>query len=128
MAVVYEIFLFFVGGAGYVGLELLWRGRSHGSMFIAGGICFLLLGRLQRTRLAPAVKGLLGAAVITAVELGIGLLVNRDHRVWDYRRMPFQFMGQICLGYSLLWIPVSLGAMGLYRLLEKSRGGNLPPA
>ena len=38
--------LFVLGGAGYVGLELAWRGRSHISMFLAGGVCFLLLGRL----------------------------------------------------------------------------------
>ena len=119
MAVLYQIFLFFVGGSGYVGLELLWRGRSHISMFIAGGVCFLLLGQLDRLRFSPATKCLLGAAVITLVELLAGLLANRDHRVWDYRQMPCNFMGQICLCYSLLWVPVSLGAMGVYRLLTQ---------
>ena len=121
MAALYQVFLFLVGGSGYVGLELLWRGRSHISMFIAGGICFLLLGRIDRTKLSPSSKCLLGAATITGVELLAGLLANRDHRVWDYRQMPYNFMGQICLSYSLLWIPVSLGAMWLYRLLNKRR-------
>ncbi len=119
MAALYQVFLFFVGGSGYVGLELLWRGRSHISMFLAGGVCFLLLGQLDRTNLSPSSKCLLGAATITAVELLAGLLFNRDYRVWDYRKMPFQFMGQICLCYSLLWIPVSFGAMLLHRLLSK---------
>ena len=118
MEALYQVFLFFVGGSGYVGLELLWRGRSHISMFLAGGVCFLLLGRIERTRFSPSVKSLLGAAVITGVELLAGLLANRDYRVWDYRQMPFNFIGQICLSYSLLWIPVSLGAMWLYRLLS----------
>ena len=121
MAVLYQVFLFLVGGSGYVGLEFLWRGRSHISMFLAGGVCFLLLGQLDRARLSPAMKCLLGAAVITVVELLAGLLANRDHKVWDYRQMPYNFMGQICLGYSLLWIPVSLGAMVLYRVLNKKR-------
>ena len=111
--------LFCIGGLAYVGLELCYRGRSHGSMFAAGGICFLLLGRLQRTRMAPAVQCLLGAGIITAVELLTGLLVNRGYRVWDYRQMPLNFLGQICLPFSLLWIPVSLGAMALYRTLDK---------
>ena len=119
MGFLHQIFLFILGGGGYVGLELLWRGRSHISMFLAGGLCFLLLGRLRLTRLSPALKGILGAAVITGVELLIGLLVNQDFRIWDYRRMPFHFMGQVCLSYSLLWIPVSLGAMGLHRLLSQ---------
>ena len=121
MAVLYQIFLFLVGGSGYVGLEFLWRGRSHISMFLAGGVCFLLLGQLDRAKFSPAVKCLLGAAVITLVELVAGLLANRDHRVWDYRQMPCNFLGQICLGYSLLWIPVSFGAILLHRLLNKKR-------
>ena len=119
MAMRRKTWLFLLGGGGYVGLELLWRGRSHVSMFAAGGICFLLLGRLQRTRLAPAVQCILGAGIITAVELLTGLLVNRTYRVWDYRQMPFNFLGQICLPFSLLWLPVSLGAMVLYRHLDK---------
>ena len=116
LAVIYQTFLFLVGGFGYVGLELLWRGRSHISMFLAGGLCFLLLGQLDRTRLSFSAKCLLGAVIITAVELLAGLLTNRDHQVWDYRQMPFNFLGQVCLSYSLLWIPVSFGAMLLYRL------------
>ena len=119
MAIIRKAGLFLLGGGGYVGLELLWRGRSHVSMFAAGGICFLLLGRLQRTRLAPTLQCVLGAVIITAVELLTGLLVNRTYRVWDYRQMPFNFLGQICLPFSLLWLPVSLGAMVLYRQLDK---------
>ena len=119
MAVLFPLFQFLVGGIGYVGLEFLWRGRSHISMFLAGGLCFLLLGRIDRWKISPACKILLGAATITCVELLAGLLLNRDYRVWDYRQMPFQFMGQICLGYSLLWIPVSFGAMLLHRLLAQ---------
>ena len=119
MAVIYPLLQFLVGGFGYVGLEFLWRGRSHGSMFLAGGICFVLLGLIERLRLSPWIKVLFGAATITVVELLTGLLVNRDHRVWDYRQMPFQFMGQICLSYSLLWIPVSFGAMLLHRFLMR---------
>ena len=108
--------LFCLGGMAYVGLEYLWRGRSHISMFLAGGLCFLLLGQLDRTRLSFSAKCLLGAVIITAVELLAGLLTNRDHQVWDYRQMPFNFLGQVCLSYSLLWIPVSFGAMLLHRL------------
>ena len=85
-------------------------------MFAAGGLCFLLLGRLRRLRLAQRL--FLGPLVITAVELAAGLLVNRDFHVWDYRQMPMQFLGQICVPYMLLWAPLSLGAMELYRLLD----------
>ena len=106
-----------IGGGAYVGLELLWRGRSHISMFAAGGVCFLLLGRLARLR--GPVRLVLGPLAITAVELAAGLLVNRDYTVWDYRGSPGNFLGQICPVYTLLWLPVSLAAMALYPRLEK---------
>lgn len=112
---------FLTGGSCYVAMELLWRGRSHISMFLAGGLCFLLLGKLDRRlrRIHWLLRALAGAAVITATELAAGLLVNRQYRVWDYRAMPFNLLGQVCLPFSLLWIPVSLAAMAAYRLLDK---------
>ena len=114
--------LFAIGGSAYVGLELLWRGRSHGSMFAAGGTCFLLLGKLGKTRLSLPARAVTGSGIITAVELATGLLVNRDHRVWDYRDVPGNFKGQICPVYTALWMPVSLGAMALYRWLDERTG------
>ena len=111
--------LFCVGGSSYMLLELMWRGWSHSSMFLAGGSSFLLLGQLSGMRLHPAWKAVLGAGVITGVELATGLLINRNYQVWDYRKVPFSFMGQICLPFSLLWIPVSCGAMLLYRIIDR---------
>ncbi len=106
--------LFYLGGGSYMTLEFLWRGRSHGSMFLLGGGCFLILGKLRRLRCPALLRGVAGAGIVTALELLTGLAVNRDHQVWDYRSVPLQFKGQICLPYSLLWIPVSLGAMALH--------------
>lgn len=120
--------LFFAGGLGYVGLELLWRGRSHYSMFLAGGSCFLLLGGIScaRPRLKLPFRAALGATVVTAVELLTGLLVNRRYTVWDYRDQPLNFHGQICPLFSLLWMPVSLIAMELYALADKGLDTRLP--
>ena len=117
------ILFFLLGGIGYVALEFLWRGYSHGSMFLAGGTCFLLLGKLDSICLQRALplRGLLGAGIITVVELVVGLLFNRDYQVWDYRHLPVTDQGQICLQFFLLWIPISIGAMGLYRFLNKNR-------
>lgn len=119
----WKSFLFFcIGGGGYVGLELLWRGRSHISMFLAGGLCFLLLGKLHyaRPQLPWLLRGALGAVIITSVELLAGLIANRSYAVWDYRDMPFNFHGQICLPFCLLWVPLSLGAMALYGWMDKA--------
>lgn len=113
--------LFYLGGCAYMGLELLWRGRSHGSMFVAGGACFLLIGQLNhvRPRLPLLPRAVVGAGIVTMVELGIGLLVNRSYEVWDYRSRAGNFLGQICPAFTLLWIPVSLMAIFLHELLYR---------
>lgn len=120
--------LFYLGGMCYSALELLWRGFTHWSMFLLGGACFVLVGRLKRLgKVLPLpLRMLLGAVIITALELGCGLLVNRQFRVWDYRRLPFNFLGQICLPFSLLWIPLSLVAMALYHFAERNLSHFLP--
>ena len=113
--------LFALGGCSYMGLELLWRGWSHGSMFLAGGSCFLLLGKLNKTqpRLPFLLRAAAGAGIITMVEYTAGLLVNRNYAVWDYRNTPLNLHGQICLPFCLLWLPIGVGAMYLYETLDK---------
>jgi len=39
--------LFIIGGSIYIGLEILWRGYSHWTMGILGGICFIALGLIN---------------------------------------------------------------------------------
>ena len=46
------------------------------------------------------------------------MLVNQHYQIWDYRGRPGNFLGQICPAFTLLWIPVALMAMGLYRWLD----------
>jgi uncharacterized membrane protein len=113
--------LFSLGGSAYVALELLWRGRSHYSMFLAGGLCQGLLGLQEVLEPRPPriLRVLIGSGVITMVELGTGLVFNRDYSVWDYRAMPFNFQGQICAMFTLLWIPVSIMAMALYDVVDR---------
>ncbi len=115
--------LFSLGGAGYMGVEVLWRGYSHGSMFLAGGCSFLLLGLIGRQRLPFPLQCALGALAVTGVELAAGLIANSNYTVWDYRAMPLNFRGQICLPYTLLWYPISFAGILLYRRLEKQLAG-----
>ena len=113
--------LFYIGGTAYMTLEFLWRGYSHGSMFVAGGLCFLLIGHLNRVqpRLILPLRAVTGALIVTMVELAAGMMVNRRYTVWDYRGLPGNFMGQICPTFTLLWIPVSVLAMVLYDQLDR---------
>lgn len=116
-----QTLLFYLGGCAYMGLELLWRGRSHGSMFVAGGTCFLLIGHLNHVcpKLSLPLRSVVGAGIVTMIELGIGLLCNRNFQVWDYRERAGNFLGQICPMFTLLWIPVSLMALGLHEVLHR---------
>ena len=108
--------LFALGGGAYVGLEKLWRGRSHGSMFLAGGTGFLLLGAIGKglPRLPRAARAVLGGTALTAVELGAGCIFNRRWQVWDYRGVPGNYLGQICPAYTLLWTCLAAAGEGLY--------------
>lgn len=120
-----KTFTFCAGGGTYVCLEYAFRGRSHISMFLAGGLCLLLVGHLEEVepRLPRYLRWVAGAGIITMVELGTGLLVNRNHTVWDYRNVPGNFLGQICPLFSLLWIPVAGAAGFLYRWLDRNLEG-----
>ena len=66
--------LWYLGGMAYTGMELLWRGWSHSSMFAAGGTCFLLIGHLGELEkpLPLAWRSLAGAGIVTTVELAAG--------------------------------------------------------
>lgn len=113
-----DLILFLVGGALYIVIELLWRGYSHWTMFILGGICFFYIGLINEefTWEMPLIKQMLiGAVVITILEFVFGILVNGVYNlnVWDYSNMPFNFLGQICLPYSILWFFISLPAIVL---------------
>ncbi len=113
--------LFYLGGCAYVLLELLCRGRSHGSMFVAGGLSLVLIGHLGQVepRLPGPLQAVAGAAIITAVELAAGLAVNRNYAVWDYRHQPGNYLGQICPLFSVLWIGAAALVLLIHDPLER---------
>lgn len=113
-----EIILGIIGGTMYVGIELLWRGHSHWTMFTLGGICFVLLGIINEVIpwcMALWKQVLIGVSIITTLEFVTGCVVNLwlGWNVWDYSNVPLNILGQICVPYMLLWIPISLLAIVL---------------
>jgi len=111
----------YLGGMGYVGLELLWRGWSHESMFVVGGICFLLIGEMGRLSLPPGLRVLLCGLLITGMELLSGIFLNLvlGLQLWDYSMLPLNLFGQICPIYALLWQGVAGLALTADRLLGR---------
>ena len=101
------------GGFIYYVIELAWRGYSHPSMFVVGGICFLLIGGINNWfswSMGLVKQALIGAGIVTGTEFMSGLIINSGLglNIWNYSDMPLNVAGHICLAYSLLWIPMSL--------------------
>ena len=111
-----EIILGFIGGLLYIIIELIWRGYSHCTMFVLGGLCFVCLGRINEVipwDMPLWQQALIGTAIITGLEFITGCIVNLwlGWNVWNYSNVPFNVLGQICLPYILLWIPISLAGI-----------------
>ena len=100
-------FLFMLGGSFYNIIELTARGYTHWTMYLLGGLCFVLLGFIPR--LLPGrplmVHMLAGGALITLLELAAGLILNigLGWEVWDYSKRLLNFKGQICLKHTTFW-------------------------
>ena len=110
------LILFLIGGTIYYCTEMLCRGHSHYSMFILGGIDFLLIGAINEYidwNMKLLHQAIIGSGIITITEFITGYIVNlKLHlEIWDYSNLPLNILGQICLPFSLLWIAVSLLAI-----------------
>ncbi|MDF2541907.1 MAG: putative rane protein [Herbinix sp.] len=107
------IFLFLVGGYAYGGLEILFRGFSHISMFIAGGLCFILIGLLNEVfpwNMSLISQMFISAGIVTTIEYTVGMIVNvwLKLHVWDYSQLPYNINGQVCLLFTNIWFFLSL--------------------
>ena len=112
------IFLFIIGGFTYYMIEILWRGYSHWSMFILGGICFLFAG-IQNEYIEweyPLWRQVLNVDVFVIIsEFITGCIVNLyfHWNVWNYSNLPFNILGQSCPQFALLFMPICLFAIVL---------------
>ena len=116
-----ELFLIFlIGGAGYGALEILWRGYTHWTMLITGGVCFVLIYLISRLPEIPfLVRCAMCTAAITAVEFIVGYVVNirLGWNIWDYSGNVLNIKGQVCLLYSVMWFFLSMAAVPLFRAI-----------
>lgn len=123
MKIIKPLGIFTFGGLAYGLLEIFWRGQTHISMFVVGGLCFLMISVIDSL---PAFGGslLLEAPIcalgVTAAELVSGVIVNMSMglEVWDYSDMPLNLWGQICLPFSAIWLALAIPAAIASRLLK----------
>ena len=126
--------LWFIMGALYYVLEGLWRipqgGYANIVMLPIGGLCGIAVGSINQIprfyRLPVILQSLIGAAMVLAVELAAGIILNvwLGLGIWDYSGLPWNLLGQICLPFALLWLLLMPFAIWLEDTLRWGFGWN----
>ncbi|MDD6275783.1 MAG: hypothetical protein PUB20_03030 [Clostridia bacterium] len=103
--------IFGIGGIVYSLIEVLFRGFTHWTMTLTGGITFvaLYLTNLKMKTKSLFLRCLAGSGIITAIEFVVGCIVNLKFHlnVWDYSDQKCNVLGQICPLFSFLWFLLS---------------------
>lgn len=108
------LILWFIGGLIYFDIEVLWRGYSHWTMFVLGGICFVYAGIQNKRTSCPMWQQILKLdTFVVMAEFITGCIVNLKlgWNVWDYSNLPFNFLGQTCPQFALLFLPLCFVAI-----------------
>ena len=109
-----NIVLFSIGGAIYLMIEVIWRylmnrPDTHWTMFIVGGLAFLIIGSINEyfTWEIPIwLQSIIGTIAVTVLEFISGCVLNiwLGLNIWDYSNMPLNLFGQICVPFMVAWI------------------------
>lgn len=116
MRAVKALVLLCIGGFLYICCELAFRGYSHWSMFLVGGLCFLCIGAINELipwEMPIWQQTVIGAVIVTIIEFIAGCIINvwLGWGVWDYSGMPFNVLGQICLPFTAIWLLLAIVAI-----------------
>ena len=102
--------IFIIFGLIYGLLEILWRGYTSLSMIIVGGICGLIVGLInEKFNYSVLSQMVIGMVIVTVIEFVSGYVLNikLGLGIWDYSNMKYNFMGQICPQFSMVWFFLS---------------------
>ena len=116
-----HLILFLIGGSVYYALEMLWRGYSHWSMFIVGGVAFILVGLINEyfTYDIPLWKQCwISMIIITILEFVSGCILNLwlGLDIWNYTVLDI--LGQVSLPFMAIWFGLSVVGIVLDDLLR----------
>lgn len=117
--------IFAVGGIGYYLIEVLFRGHSHWTMGVCGGVCLVGIYIINRRLIALSytLKAMICALLITTVEFAAGCILNiwLGLGIWDYSALPFNLLGQISLLFSAIWFALSFALCFVLTKLFKAK-------
>lgn len=117
--------IFLLCGSLYSAMEILFKGAergTHWTMFMLAGLSGMLvidgLNNLFTYEMDFLLQVLFCTLFITVGEYVVGIIWNQNYEIWDYRNMPLNLNGQICLTFSLLWASISAIAIPLLDWIE----------
>ncbi len=104
-------------------IEIAFRGYTHISMGILGGICFIVIGEINfkfSNKTSIFIQMFFSTIIITSLEYCTGIIVNVWMKlgIWDYSTMPFNLSGQICMMFSVAWFFLSFVGMFFYSIVR----------
>lgn len=119
-----NLLIFSIFGLTYGLIEILWRGYTHPSMLIVGGICGLLIGLLneKNKKMNLLQQMLIGMVIVTVLEFVSGIVLNLllGLNVWDYSNMRFNLLGQVCPQFCIAWFFLSYLVIRIDDFLRKA--------
>ena len=79
--------------------------KNQAAVFTVGAIGYSAIIEKAFPHIKYLYKCIMGSLTITTVELCFGIVFNilLCKNVWDYSQIKFNFLGQICLLYTVLW-------------------------
>ena len=112
--------VFTTGGLIYALVEILFRGYTHWSMFILGGLCFIGMYVSAASHEPIWKKWVISTGIILVLEFEAGIILNLllGWDIWDYSKYRFNLYGQICLRYALCWFALCIPGNALCDLLR----------
>ena len=118
------VFLIVAGGSTYYLIEIWFRGFSHWTMFVLGGVALTFCsfqGEVMHWSEPMWIQIIRAVLFLTSLEFMTGIICNKWLKIgiWDYRDQPFQLCGQICLPFmvmfsGLLCLAIVLGGVVLW--------------
>lgn len=114
-----NIILFLCGYCIYTTIECVFRGYSFPLMGCCGGLCVVILDKINDViswRVDLFLQALAGASLITIMELIIGKIMKYTNllpMMWDYSNLPLNYDGIICVPFSVAWLFLSVAAIFL---------------
>ena len=115
LRIIQLLIIFILCGTVYSIMEILFKGSergTHWSMFVLSGLAGVIfidgLNNVFSYEMDLILQATICSVMITIWEYFTGNIFNLDYQIWDYRNIPFNIDGQVCLLFTILWFFLSI--------------------